>query len=236
MDTPTPECERCGDPIWPERDGQKYCSARCREAAKKRRHRFRLRRGESLGPQGTRVTDESLTELAERAGPPDWRDDPRNFSDFGELPDGVELGRQLDEQTARFHALVQEDADRTPRETWRKWRAYGRRHGTEDPAQTADRIERHRAAEAARMARIDQGTAGRVQDRFDPRTSTNLARNANASRRLNARYTDQPPVMGRGFDFTGQSFDGGPYRSGRPAGQRRHYSDYAWRMEDGFRF
>lgn len=139
------------------------------------------------------LTDQSLAQLHARArAPRDWRSDPRAFSDYGELPDDFELAAEIDagvydvqddEQAARFHALVEEDADRTPRETWRKWRAYGRRHGTEHPEATADRIERHRAAEAARMARIDRSTAGRIQDRFDTRTASTVAANARESRR-----------------------------------------------------
>jgi hypothetical protein len=227
-------CEHCGGPIPKRRTDARFCSTSHRVMASRKRKREREVR-ESLVTRG--LTDQSLAELHDRARPPQhWSDDPRVFSDYGDVPGDVELAAEIDEQDKHFHALVQADADRTPRETWKRWRAHGRRYGTEHPAQTADRIERHRAAEAARMARIDQGTAGRIQDRFDARTSGNLAANANASRRLNARYTDQPPVMGRGFDFTGESFDGGPYRSGRPAGQRRTSSDYAWRMEDGFRF
>lgn len=185
-DTPTPRCANpaCGHPFLPEQDAQKYCSARCREAAKKRRQRFRLRRGELPGPQGTPV----------------MRDDPRQYSDFGDVPGDSELAARIDaedeglfyddqddqddDQAARFHQMVEEDADhRTPRETWKRWRAYSRRNpGVEHPDQTADRIARHRAAETAKAARIDQGTAGRIQDRFDSRTAASVAQNARESR------------------------------------------------------
>lgn len=75
-ETPTPRCGRCKDPFWPEQEGQVYCSTRCREAAKKRRQRFRLRHGkdagELLGPLGTGVVngDASLADLYERARAP----------------------------------------------------------------------------------------------------------------------------------------------------------------------
>ena len=218
-DTPTPRCANpaCGHPFLPEQDAQKYCAARCREAAKKRRQRFRLRRGgdaaELLVPVGTGVADESLSDMA-----------------------GIyDEDQDDDEQAARFHQMVQEDAgQRTPRDVWRKWRTYARRHGTEHPEQTQDRIERHRAAEAAQTARIDRSTAGRIQDRFDSRTASTVATNARESRRLNVRHVDQPPVVSPGFDFTGESFDGGPYRQGRPAGQRSTTADYRWNMQDGW--
>jgi hypothetical protein len=224
-DTPTPRCANpaCGDPFLPEQDGQKYCATRCREAAKKRRQRFRLRRGkgggELLDPQGTSVT----------------RDDPRQYSDYDDLPDDFDLAAEIDhedqddEQAARFHEMVQEDEDqRTPRETWKRWRSHGRRHGVEHPEATADRIDRHHAAEAARMARIDRSTGGRIQDRFDTRTSANVAQNAIQSRALNARHTEQPPVSSPAFDFTAEQVTGDFYRGGRPTGQRSSHGDYAW--------
>ena len=187
------------------------------------------------------LTDQSLAELHERArAPQHWTDDPRAFSDYGDVPGDYELAAEIDdehqgdEQTSRFHQMVEEDADRTPRETWKRWRSYARRHGTEHPEQTADRIERHRAAEAAKTARIDRSTAGRVQSRFDSRTSASVATNARESRRLNASHTDQPPLAGPRFDFQAEQIDGSFYRGGRPAGQRSRHSDFAWRMQDGW--
>jgi hypothetical protein len=56
-EAPTPSCARCGEPFWPEQAGQKYCSIRCREAAKKRRQRYRRDRGELLVPGGTTLPD-----------------------------------------------------------------------------------------------------------------------------------------------------------------------------------
>jgi hypothetical protein len=172
------------------------------------------------------------------------RDDPRQYSDYGELPDDAELAAEIDagvydvqdEQTERFRTLLQEDAgEHTPRETWKRWRAHGRRHGTEHPEATADRIERHRAAEAAKAARIDSSTGGRVQDRFDTRTAANVADNAMKSRRLNASHTDQPPLVSPAFSFEAEQVTGDFYRQGRPSGQRSRHADYAWQMQDGFR-
>ena len=237
---PVRRCGHCGAPLLSQRRRAKYCDRRCKELAREARKRASDRLITLRGNHP--FADVSLAELHDKAGPPDWRDDPRNFSDYGDLPDDFDLAAEIDdehqgdERARRYHAMLQEDADqRTPRETWKRWRSYGRRYGTEHPEQTADRIERHQAGEAARMARIDRSTAGRIQDRFDKRTSANVAQNAIQSRALNARPTEQPPLAGPGFDFQGESFNGGPYRSGL-AGQRSSHAAYSWRMEDGFRF
>jgi predicted nucleic acid-binding Zn ribbon protein len=73
----TPVCERCGDPFVPTQETQRYCSRRCREAAKKRRSRLRPLAGKLLGMAGD-TGDTSLTGAYERAMPPqrgDVRDD-----------------------------------------------------------------------------------------------------------------------------------------------------------------
>lgn len=172
--------------------------------------------------------DVSLADLYEQARPPQhWADIEAGQvdHDLDEVDDEYGVAgyeHQDDEQSARIRSMFQEDTDqRTPGERWRKWRAYGKRHGTEDPEQTADRIERHRVAEVARTARRATETAGRVQTRFDPRTTSNVAQSARQSRALNVRHVEQPPMSARGFDFHG------PYRNDQ-AGQRSHYSDYAW--------
>lgn len=55
---------------------------------------------------------------------------------------------------ARFHAAIAADtASRAPRER-PEWLAYERRHGTEHPARTADRIARQAAERAARAPRF----------------------------------------------------------------------------------
>jgi len=239
---PERTCQRpgCGRAI-PSRKRQdaRWCSRSCESKA--RRAARRKADFEAANPDTAellRAEDQSLADLYGNAGPPrDWRDDPRNFSDYGDVPGDVELAAEIDDdddqewatQDKRIRTLLEEDQDqRTPREAWKRWRAYGRRHGTEDPEQTQDRIARHQAAEAARTARIDRSTAGRVQSRFDTRTAANVANNALQSRALNRRYVERPPIVSPGFDFTGESFDGGPYRSGRPSGQRSGHADYQW--------
>jgi predicted nucleic acid-binding Zn ribbon protein len=62
---PTPTCALCGDPFWPEQAGQRYCSSRHRETARKRRQRSRNGREQLLVPLGTPLTD-----LYARATPP----------------------------------------------------------------------------------------------------------------------------------------------------------------------
>ena len=224
-DTPTPRCANpaCGDPFLPEQDGQKYCSTRCREAAKKRRQRFRLRRGkgggELLDPQGT-------------SGPPDWRDDPRNFSDYGDLPDDFDLAVEIDERDARFHEMVQEDAgQRKPRWSWSDLKqVYSANPGIELPAITKERTERYKADQAAIQRRL-RNSPRQPQDRHNAVTRDVVASRATESRRLNHHYAsaDPRPVWQRQeFDFTAESVNGGPFRSGRPSGQRSQHSDYAW--------
>jgi hypothetical protein len=184
---------------------------------------------ESLVTRG--LTDQSLAGLHERAAGSAHRADDDHGIHYGD----AEREPDWAETDLRIRSLLTEDTPRTSRATWRRWRSYGRRHGTEHPEQTADRVQRHQAAEAARMTRIDSRTSGRAQDRFAPRTSGSVAQNGSQSRRLNARRVEQPPpAASRGFDFQDQSFDGGPY--GRGSGHRPGHADYAWRMEDGFRY
>jgi hypothetical protein len=220
-------CAECNRVLVGRRADATWCSARCRMRWKRKQGRLR----EARDSYSAVHPDVSLTELHERARPPQhWAGDPREYSDYGLIPGDAELADEID---AGVH---DDDTDpewaghdaRTPRETWRKWRAYGKRHGTEDPEQTADRVARHQAAEAAQKARIDAGTAGRIQDRYDRRTAGNIASNANASRRLNARHAEQPPVMSPRFDFQAEQITGDFYRGGRPSGQRSRTADYAW--------
>lgn len=243
---PERTCQRagCGRPI-PSRKRQdaRWCSRSCESKARRAASRkARFEAANSDAAELLRAEAQTLAELHDKAGPPrDRRDDPRNFPDFGELPGDYDTAAEIDdehqdnEQAARVRAMLRDDAgQRTPRETWKRWRSYGRRHGVEHPEQTADRIERHRAAMVARVARIDQSTAGRVQDRFDTRTTANVARNAGESRRLNAGHVDQTPAGSGVFDFQGEQVTGDFYRQGRASGQRSRHSDFAWNMTVGF--
>ena len=227
-DTPTPRCANpaCGDPFLPEQDGQKYCSTRCREAAKKRRQRFRLRRGtgggELLDPQGTSVT----------------RDDPRQYSDFGDVPGDFELAAEIDddlddEQAARFHEMVQADvAQRKPRWSWFDLKQqYNQNPGIELASITSERTDRHKAGQAAVQRRLRTST-GQRQDRHNAVTRDVVAIRATESRRLNHHYaTADPRPIGQRqeFSFEAESFGGGPYGQGRAAGQRPGHADHSWR-------
>jgi hypothetical protein len=87
MDQLTPKCEHCGDPFETAQETQKYCSPRHRRAAEKRRQRRKPMREKLLGGRA-QTPDTSLTRMPGATGPtgPTWRDDPRNFSDFGQVP------------------------------------------------------------------------------------------------------------------------------------------------------
>jgi hypothetical protein len=88
------------------------------------------------------------------------------------------------------------------------------------------------------MARLDSYTAGRAQDRFDPRTAANVGQNAAASRRLNQRHLETPPAWATSeFGFTSESWTGGPYRAGRSeSGQRSRSADARWDLGIGEHF
>jgi hypothetical protein len=186
------------------------------------------------------VEDQSLAELHERARPPRHPaslDAGRVDHDLREFSDEHGDEHLDDEDYGEVPAWAgQDEPQRTTRGTWKRWRLYGKRHGTEHPEQAHERIERQHAEAAVRMARIDAGTAGRVQDRFDPRTAPNVASSARQSRALNARYVDQPRMPAPRFDFQGESVSGGSYGYGRASGQRPGRTGHAWNTEDGFRY
>ena len=224
---PERTCQRagCGRPIPSvKRRDARWCSRSCESKAR----RAALRQAAfAFDSEAQRSSYEEAKRVAS------------GHREFGDVPGDFELAAELDDddwadRNEHFARLVQAgEHERTPRETWKRWRSYARRNpGVEHPEQTQDRLARHHAAEAARMARIDAGTAGRIQNRYDPRTATSVAASANASRRLN-RVHAEPPVSSPAFDFRGESWNGGPFRQGRPAGQSRRRPD-AWAMEDGF--
>jgi predicted nucleic acid-binding Zn ribbon protein len=113
MDTPSPRCALCGDPFWPEQAGQRYCSSRHREAAKKRRQRSRSDWEQLLVPSGT-----TLTELYTRATPPrhavaddghpDDEDNEHGYSDDGPgtWSDAWRLSEAVEAIRARYERLA----------------------------------------------------------------------------------------------------------------------------------
>jgi len=206
MNQLTPKCEHCDDPFIPAQPGQKYCSPRHRRAAEKRRQRRRPQLEELLGGRA-QTPDTSLTRMAGATGPtgPTWRDDRRNFSDFGQVPGdeawmtpdeideladeiGIYAGQLADDdeherRNQDFQNKVEQaDRWRVPQDVMREWSAYARRHGTVHPAEQAYRNQRGLAARAADWSR---GTR-----RFTNNDSgQSLAEKARASRALNRQYT-----------------------------------------------
>ena len=190
--TPTPRCANpaCGSPFLPEQNGQKYCSTRCRETARKRRQRFRLRRGRDAGelivPPGTTVTSDVGGEPAHLVDIEAGRVDP-------DLAEHTDDGGQ-DEQDARAHAMIEADAARrVPRRPWTALKmAYSRNPGVELADITEERAERHQAEQRAVKARLRSSTM-QPQDRHNPVTHDAVATRATTSRRLTrARATADP--------------------------------------------
>jgi hypothetical protein len=223
-------CEYCGGPIPDRRKDARYCSTSHRVMASRHRKR-RAEIHESLvargGPEFT----------AQSHADPD--DDEHPDDEQGIVAGDAEPVRH--ESDIRFAAMIEQGhAPGGPsRDTRKAWRAYGKRHGTEHPGQTADRLGRHRAAVDARTARLDSMTDGRVQDRFDNRTRPNVGRSGADSRRINRRFLpdDDMPRVSPGFDFGNQTVDGGPYRAGRSeAGQRSRSADARWDLGIGEHF
>ena len=114
-------CEYCGGPIPKRRKDARFCSTSHRVMA----HRKAKREREIHASLVTRgLTDQSLAELHAQAGPPQhWADieagrvDP-DLLEYSDHDFGLD---DDDEQTARFHALVEEDAERKPR-TRGRWK------------------------------------------------------------------------------------------------------------------
>ncbi len=233
--TPTPRCANlaCGSPFLPDQDGQKYCSARCREAMKKRRQRFRLRRGthagEQLVPPGTGVPKHWADLEAGRVDP-----------DLIEHTDTYDARGQADDQTARVHALLRQDAARrVPRRPWGALKqVYSRNPGVELADITEERAERYRAQQKAVKARL-RAAPGQVEDRFNPVTDPAVATRANGSRRLNkasATADPRPVAQRQSFSFEAEQATWDAYRGGRARGQQSRHAAYGWNMDDGFRY
>jgi hypothetical protein len=233
---PVRRCGHCGEPMLSQRKRARYCGRRCKELAREARKRASerlttLRRNHPFA-------DVSLAELHERARPPQHRagDDLLEYSDRYDagvydddgLDDDEDQVLVVDDQGARIRSMLDDADPRTPRETRALWRTYGRRHGTEHPDQTTDRVERQQAAERAAGARRDANTGALVQSRHDPRTTGSVAHRGTESRRLNLRHADLPPMPPRGYDF------GAPSSPNRASGHEGRYGGSAWAMEDGF--
>jgi hypothetical protein len=255
-------CEYCGRPLPSDaRRNQRFCGkTHKRQARRQAKHREELHA--SLVARSPHFADASLTEPHARPGKPDWRDDPRNFSDFGEIP-GDLLAAELDaedengihygnvepepewvQQDKRFHSMLQDDAARrTPRRTPRApWfdlkRFYNRNPGVEKADITQERADRYKSEQAAIQARL-RNSKGQPQDRFNDVTKDVVAIRSARSRRLNrvfATADPRPMSQRQEFSFEAEQTTWDAYRGGRAPGQRGRYSDYAWNMGDGFRF
>lgn len=231
-------CQRpgCGRPIPSlKRRDARWCSRSCEGKARRAaRRKADFEAAHGVVAELLPVEDRSLAELHQNATPPQHRADieaGHADDDLAEFSDEYDED-QDDDEVPEWSGL--DSVHYAPRDTWRRWRTFAKRHNSEHPAQTADRIARRKAAEAASAARRDAATAGRVQDRWDSRTAGNVAENGAQSRRLNVRHTEQPPVPAQAFDFTNESVSGGPYRSGRAAGHWGRYGGSAWVMQDGW--
>lgn len=253
LETPlTPRCGWCGQPLLGQRAGAKYCDRAHKNSAR----RTRKARNEQVATLRDKHplpvdADASLLELHKRAGgpPKDWRDDPRSFSDYGELPDDFEIAAQIDtesvyedERDAQFHAMAQVDAaEQTPRRNWFGLkRQYSRNPGVELPEIAQERIDRYADEQAAIKDRLRGGT-GQPQDRFNPDITKNVvADKGRASRQQNKVFTTadpRPQSQREAYNFEeAEQLNGSFYRQARGGGQRAQYSDYAWNLEDAFRF
>jgi hypothetical protein len=228
----TPMCERCGDPFIPTQPGQKYCSGRCREAAKKRRSRLRPLAGKLLGRIGD-TGDMSLSELHERATPAGFVTADDDFVLPGgddDLDDEVELD-DADEHDADVHEFLGQAGTSHRRMFCEYWNSAGRRTGVQPAEQVADRTERRRASIESNINRL-KNAPGQVESRFNESTRGVVAEAGRASRKLNSyrRASDMPPP-----DMQGPVFDA---RMMPPAINRGDHGSRsaAWRMSDGFRW
>jgi hypothetical protein len=250
MTTSTPSCERCGDPFLPTQPSQKYCSATCREAAKKRRSRLRPLAGKLLGTTGD-TGDTSLTGAYERATPPRWedvRDDDFEQADAHDGFDDLSGDRSylapyesehedVGETSERISGYLNQDtASRERRGLWSQWKQLGNKNGVQPPEQVQDRVARRRAAEKETLDRLTNAP-GQVQNRFNPVTRNVVAEAGRASRKLNSykrRAEDMPRDMQSSIYSPRMALPENVNVSvrGRPVGAR----SYSYNMEDGFRF
>jgi hypothetical protein len=144
------------------------------------------------------------------------------------------------EQDRRINDLMRQaaEAHTAPPRTRREWLAWGRRHGTEHPEQTWDRVAQQQSEADASRARIDQRYPYQAEDQYDRRTIGNMARRGQESRQLNAHRAGPPRYLAApDFDYvpSAEQVDGDFYRRGQSGrGIRSLSSDYAWNMRDGW--
>jgi hypothetical protein len=234
-----PRCGWCDKPLTGIRRGSSYCSRAHKNSARRARKRSR----EQVDTLRSRypLADASLTELDDRAREHQAASHPGEVpADHGNSYSVNDDGSQADEQTVRVRALLREDAARrVPRQPWAALkRAYSRNPGVELTDITQERAEQHQAQQRAVKGRLRSSTM-QPQDRFNDVTNDAVATRANTSRRLNkVRVTSDPlPASQRqSFTFVAGQATWDAYRGGRARGQRARHADYAWQMDDGFRY
>ena len=212
--TPTPRCANpaCGSPFLPEQDGQKYCSPRCREAMKKRRQRFRLRRGEQLVPPGTSEPDHWADIEAGRVDP-----------DLAEHTDTYDVGLNDPGDVAWSDAyrvqMAVERIEARYRELARPLLTVQRRNGgvrlpklVELETECADKIDailraHEHAQELGRAVRREPGRVAHAQERQDGiRAMQSLAADLPGGHRRHAPV-DGARATSDVFGFGGQPGD-----------------------------
>jgi predicted nucleic acid-binding Zn ribbon protein len=190
-DDPTPACALCGDPFWPEQAGQRYCSSRHRETARKRRQRSRSDREQLLVPLGT-----SLTELYTRATPPRpaVADDEHPDEDQADERGYADEGPGTWSDTWRLHEAVEAIQARYERLAQPYLAQLRRNPGVRPPALV--QLEQQCAGEATALIRAHQHAA-----------DTDRA-HRNEARRLNEaheRQMEQRALQALASDLSGGS-------------------------------
>jgi hypothetical protein len=226
-----PGCDRA-IPLRKRKDAR-WCSRSCEAKAQRaamRRAAFEDEHGPvpsydaEPGRVGSGVlANESLTELHARAARP---------------PSAPELavpghGESDYAEDTRFSEMAGQAVARpTPPGIMREWRAYGRRHGTEHPEQSWDRVQRQQAQADANRARDAHLVPHMAEDCFDRRTVGNVGRRGQESRRLNAGHQELGAFDAQEWDVP-EVIHYGAYTGMVRAPAAGHDSDHAWNMKDG---
>jgi hypothetical protein len=157
---PTPRCAlaSCRAPFLPSQPGQKYCSRKHARTAEKQRQRERKNFGETvkeLVPRRTGAYDRDSQ---------DWRDDPSQFSDYGDVPgdlddeDGIYAGDSTpdpwQQRAEAFHEQIalSEAIDRITAEYEARLRPY------------RDTMKRNPGVKPVAMARLEQERDSKIRD------------------------------------------------------------------------